>query len=420
MAGNRKARGIGRWFGRGERQQKSADIYSDIYGGLSYNLGSAAGYAERGDLSPRQAISLYGQVSPVARAVNAIAGEIIALRLGVLADGVFRYEHPALSLLARPNRDQDGTALLEDVARYWLITGNAFLLALGPVGGAPVELEVVPPQFASLGTLKDRRVTEIRLGRDYSGVTFTRREIGSAARYIHGEGNELFWLRRSNPLRPFGFGLSELSAIQSEIAQFRGTSRHNENLLDKGTRLTGVLSTDMPLDEDQFIRTKAQVEMISQGNAASGQTLLLDGGQWSFHELALSPKDMDFATLKADAASRIFANFDIPLPLVTPERMTLSNYQTALEAFYDNAVMPRAQVLLAGLSRFFRSRGVLGTAERLNVDPDSIDALKTRRAREILNIARAGVLSRNEVRAKLGYGPLDGGDELPTTTDQRP
>src|SRR5690554_3236797 len=85
--------------------------------------------------SPRDAVSLTRSGfcgNPVAyRAVSLIAEAAAALPL-VLQDRERRYQdHPALSLLERPNAQQGRAELLEALYGQLLLTGNAYLEAVG-------------------------------------------------------------------------------------------------------------------------------------------------------------------------------------------------------------------------------------------------------------------------------------------------
>lgn len=53
--------------------------------------------------------------------------------------------HPALTLLNRPNPNTSGSQFIENLIAYRLISGNAYLLAVGPKEQAPLELHLLRP-----------------------------------------------------------------------------------------------------------------------------------------------------------------------------------------------------------------------------------------------------------------------------------
>jgi phage portal protein BeeE len=53
--------------------------------------------------------------------------------------------HPVLSLLKNPNPHMNGSQFIENLITYRLISGNAYVLAIGPTGGAPMELHLLRP-----------------------------------------------------------------------------------------------------------------------------------------------------------------------------------------------------------------------------------------------------------------------------------
>lgn len=402
---------VKRWLGMGEKSvaattEKSFDL-ADYRFGLD---GQSSGITFNPDkLTPRQAMDMYQTVSPVAQAIDQIVDEFAAAAIGVRKGFETTYNHDALDLLDTPNPDHTRSQFFRALAVPYLVTGNNFITVGGPVGRVPLELTIAPPQFGTLGPVSDRHVSSIKLDANWGRAEFTRQQRRrDPARYLHGTQNELYWLQRPNSVTPWTWGYSDLTPIQSEIRQFHGVSLQNEALLNKSGRVTGVLSTEHNLNEEQFLRTQAQIEAIAR-NASDGGTLLFDGGNWKFEEMALSPKDMDFLNQKQDVSRRIFAAYNIPLPLVDTSTMTLNNYQAALEAFIDDAFFPWTIDMLGALTRLFRIRGLLSEDESLVVDPQSIQALTVRRIREAVLRGKIGATTLNEQRDHIGLERLEGG-----------
>ena len=106
---------------------------------------------------------------------------------------------------------------------------------------------------------------------------------------------------------------------------------------------------------DQFERLKCELEAAFSGSVNAGRPMLLDGGlKWQ--SMAMSPADMDFATLKSAAAREIALAFGVPPMLLgLPGDNTYSNYREANRALWRLPLLPLAQKLF-GVRRTSASR----------------------------------------------------------------
>ena len=127
--------------------------------------------------------------------------------------------------------------------------------------------------------------------------------------------------------------------------------------------------------------------------------MLLEGGL-SWQQVALSPADMDFASLKAAAARDIALAFGVPPMLLgLPGDNTYANYREANRALWRLTLLPLAgrilDGLLHGLAPWFGGKA-------LRVDPDRVPALAEDRERLWAQVSAAEFLSDEEKRAMLG------------------
>ena len=132
--------------------------------------------------------------------------------------------------------------------------------------------------------------------------------------------------------------------------------------------------------------------------------MLLEGGL-SWQSMALSPSDMDFATLKAAAARDIALAFGVPPMLLgLPGDTTYSNYREANRALWRLTLLPLADKIFGGiaqgLSPWFPDA-------RIAVDLDRVPALSEDRERLWKQVSEASFLSDEERRAMLGLAPLE-------------
>ena len=178
-------------------------------------------------------------------------------------------------------------------------------------------------------------------------------------------------------------------------------------LLDNSARLSGALvyaGAGGALSDEQFERLKTELDENFYGARNAGRPLLLEGGlDWK--ALSLSPKDMDFAAAKSDAAREIALAFGVPpLLLGLPGDNTHSNYQEANRAFWRQTIIP----LVKRTQKSFEAWLALsypGASFAANLD--GLEALAAERESEWRRVGAADFLSDDEKRTALGYAPVN-------------
>lgn len=310
--------------------------------------------------------------------------------------------HALLKLLAQPNPAQAGTALFESIYCYRLLSGNAFVHAVGPNAETPREFHVLRPDRVAViagrgGMPSAYRYTVGQQSRDYRIDPVTWR-----SRVLH--------IRQFHPLNDW-YGLSPVEAAAMSIDQHNHSSAWNQALLQNGARPSGALivksehSGGATLTEEQFTRIRAQVDEQFSGSANAGRPLLLEGGlEWK--ELSLSPRDMDFTAMRAASAREIALAFGVPPQLLgIPGDNTYSNLQEARLALWEQTVLPLVSATLSALSPWLSQ--LFNNHFVLEADTDAVPALAARNQLIWDRVERASFLSDEEKRAAVGYGKRD-------------
>jgi HK97 family phage portal protein len=316
-------------------------------------------------------------------------------------------EHRLLDLLARPNPVQGGSALLESLVGFFLISGNSYLEAAGPDQGPPRELYALRPDRMKVVP----GPTGLPGGYEYSVQgrkhLFPADALSGASAILH--------FKAFNPLDDW-YGLSPIEAAAYSIDQHNAAGVWNQALLQNSARPSGALvfsPKDGPasLSDAQFERLKAEIDEQYSGARAAGRPLLLEGGlDWK--EMSLSPKDMDFLNAKLQSARDVAAAFGVPPMLVgVPGDSTYANYREARLALWEETILPLLDFIADQLNHWLSPR--FGDHLKLAFDKDEISALSPRREEAWARVQGAEFLTLNEKRAAVGYAPLEGGDELP-------
>lgn len=369
----------------------------------------------RGITSMLQEVEYYRQCAPLNAAIQLITDELanITPYLFNVNKEEFIKTHKFLNILKFPNPDSSYQDFIKQVGSYYLITGNAYIVANGlNPNKPPKELAVIPSQYVIINPGSDGYVEnyEITYGVGQTEV-FSRFEVGTRFRYYSPDGNEIWHIKEFNPLMNINdlYGMSRLTPIIYEIEQYIQASTHNLSLLERGARPSGALRTDQPISDEQFERLQEQMSSYYQGSQNAGRMLLLENGI-EFMEMGQTNKDMDFMALKTNVTNMIYTQLKIPLPLINPEHMTLANMESAILSLYDNSVIPLIRKIYHELSLFLIPRYDDLKGYILNYSQEEITALQPRRTDNLQKMAALNILTINELRAQTGYESIEGGD----------
>lgn len=357
--------------------------------------------------SARDAVSLVKtgfQANPMGfRAVKLISEAAAALPL-ILQDAIQRFEqHPILTLIARPNGAQTRAELLEAIYGHLLLSGNAYIEAVGHTG-LPAELHV----------LRTDRMAVVP-GADGWPMAYDYTVGGRTHRFAMGpDAQPICHLKTFHP-QDDHYGLSPLQAAAVAVDVHNSASAWSKALLDNAARPSGAIvyrgaDGQSQLSSDQYDRLVSEIESNHQGARNAGRPMLLEGGlDWK--PMGFSPSDMEFQKTKEAAGREIATAFGIPPMLMgIPGDATYANYQEANRAFYRLTVLPLAARVTAGLSAWLS--GFTGEAVDLRPDLDQIPALATERDAQWLRVGAADFLTPQEKRVLLGM-PALAADPMP-------
>ena len=355
--------------------------------------------------SPRDTVSLTRTGfagNPVGfRSVKLIAEAAAALPL-VCQDGCQRFEtHPVLALMARPNGAQGRAELLEALYAQLLLSGNAYVEAVGADEGVPLELHV----------LRSDRMSVVP-GADGWPVAYEYAVGGRKHRFDATQGAVVCHLRNFHP-QDDHYGFSPMQAAATAVDVHNSASRWSKALLDNAARPSGAIiykgaDGQGSMTNDQYERLVNEMESHHQGARNAGRPMLLEGGlDWK--PMGFSPSDMEFQKTKEAAAREIALAFGVPPMLLgIAGDATYANYQEAHRAFYRLTVLPLATRVTATLAHWLS--GFSGDVVELKPDLDQVPALSAERDAQWARVAGADFLSMGEKRALLGL-PVVAADE---------
>lgn len=325
-----------------------------------------------------------------------LANPIAQRSVRLLAEGIgqapLTCSDPRLAALVTAT--SAGQSLIETLAANLLLHGNGYIHIIKDASGASVELFALRP---------DR----VKVVLDSQGwpCAYEYAVTGSGVRLpIEDEDGwpTLIAMRTMHP-REDHRGAGALEAAWQAVLIHNAATAWNRSLLENAARPSGALVYETgdgaTLATEQFERLKRELDIAFTGAANAGRPMLLDGGlKWQ--TMALSPADMDFATLKSAAARDIAIAFGVPPMLLgLPGDNTYANYREASRALWRLTLLPLAEKMFAalreGLAPWFPEAD-------LRIDLDRVPALSEDRERLWSQVSDADFLSRAEKRQMLG------------------
>lgn len=328
-----------------------------------------------------------------------LANPIAQRSVRLLAEGIGQapLHCPDPRLAALVTATSAGQSLIETLAAHLLLHGNGYVQILKDAAGVPVELFALRPE----------RVRVV-LGHTGWPCGYEYCVAGNTTRLpLEDEDGwpGVIAIRAMHPLDDHS-GAGALEAAWQAVLIHNAATAWNRALLENAARPSGALVYETgdgaTLAHEQFERLKRELDLAFAGAANAGRPMLLDGGlKWQ--SMALSPADMDFATLKSAAARDIALAFGVPPMLLgLPGDNTYSNYREANRALWRLTLLPLAEKIFAalreGLAPWFPDC-------QLGIDLDRVPALSEDRERLWSQISDADFLTRAEKRQMLGFAP---------------
>ncbi len=336
------------------------------------------------------------------RAVKLIIEAAAAVPL-VLQDGERRYElHPMLRLVRRPNLAQGQAELLESLFGQLLLSGNAYVEAVGGENGLPAELHV----------LRSDRMSVVP-GKDGWPEGYEYAVGGRKHRFVLADGTSpICHIKNFHP-QDDHYGLSPLQAAAAAIDVHNSASAWSKALLDNAARPSGAIiyrggDGQSTLSQDQYDRLLTEMESYHMGARNAGRPMLLEGGlDWK--PMGFSPSDMEFHKTKEAAAREIAVSFGVPPMLLgIPGEATYANYQEANRGFYRYTVLPLVSRVTAALAHWLSE--FAGEVLELRPDLDQLPALAHERETQWRRVSEADFLTDAEKRTLLGLPKLSDED----------
>lgn len=335
-------------------------------------------------------------MSAVWRAVNLIAGTCASLPLHAFTedDAGTQTRVPgsqaASRLLAVPHPDLTPFELWEIVYTHLALWGNAYLRKLRNPLGQIVELWPIHPSRVKAGRAKD--MTKVYVIDGNLDNPYTDDGI------LHIPG--------------FGYdgvlGLSPIQCARQGIGMGLAAEEYGARLFGSGSLMSGLLTTDRQLTQDQATALKDRWRDKHQGLQNAHEVAVLDNGA-KFQPLSMPPEDAQFIESRRFQVAEVARLFGVP-PHMLMETDRSTSWGTGIEQQGIGFVVYTLRPWLTRVEqRVTRILTPQATYAQYSVE-GLLRGDSAQRATFYTQMFNIGVYSTNDIRRLENQAPVPGGD----------
>lgn len=307
-------------------------------------------------------------------------------------------KHELLNLLAKPNDLLTGEQFFALWSKYVDIYGKAFILILKEgFSNRKISLELLDPRkckanFNKLGEF---------IGIDYNGKTNA---------YI---SQDIIYDYNPDPDNPKE-GISLLRAGANLLQTQIDLDAINAQLIKSGGKIDGIINfKSEQIGAEQMIEFREKYKEQLENKEDFGNLVFL-GGDASYQKTSLSPEELGYLNTRKAILNDICILTDVPQALMGAlENIKYDNAQASINIFLRETITPLIRQKIHKLNE-----KVQLIPEELELSFDDPAPEDIERKLKINNSAFKGkYLTINEMRANVGYNEIEGGDELPKTSN---
>lgn len=311
--------------------------------------------------------------------------------------------HPLWRLLNdEPNPYMSGFTFRESMLTDCLLFGNAYAYIERDASARPVALQKLRPDLVFV----ERGPNNAPQYHYHAGTNGGSRAL---------QGFDIFHLSGPGSDGLLGDPLIYLAreVIGLEIVTTRYVSRFFQN----GGRPAGALTTPGTLSPEALDRLRQSWQALHSGAENAGRVAILEAGM-KFEKMALDADEAQLLELRSYCREQIAAAFGVPPHMVGDS--TKQSYASAEQADMEYV----KHCLGAWASRLERevSRKLIvndpGVSTRISFDELMRGDMQARFS-SYNTALQAGFLTINEVRAREGLPPVDGGDRIRVPLNQQ-
>jgi HK97 family phage portal protein len=226
--------------------------------------------------------------------------------------------------------------------------------------------------------------------------------------YVSYEPHEIMHFRIDDPDNDL-YGLSPLASLEGSVAQDLLAQNYNASFF-QNSGITGTIISVKGVDKEEIQRNRQFLMDNYTGPDAAHKPVFLEGEAVTVTKSVVSHTDMGFLEGRKFIILEILAVLDVPPAKVgIMESANRSNSKEQDKSFRSEAVSPLQYIVESVINGQF-IKPILGVDNTIFVHSEG----DTRDAVELMNYYTKGIawgiFNANEVRAKMGMAPVEGGE----------
>ena len=335
---------------------------------------------------------LYRSISLIAEAVASVDWTLYQKQANGDREEVV--QHPFLDLWKSPNPYMTHEVFLESQQQHIELTGEAYWLILPNAAGFPAELWPLRPDT----------VEPIRDAKEF------------IAGYLYRTGKErvrlppeqVVCVKQPSPLDIYR-GVGIVQALFSDLDSERLAALYNRNFFNNSAEPGGVIQFEQELTPAEFDRIQRHWGSLHRGVNNAHRVAVLERGEWK--ERKNTQSDMQFEQGRRLARDLIAGAFGIPLTMLgVSESVNRANAEAGEVVFSRWVVKTKLRRIKGAVNTRLLPWYGDPSLEIDFTDPTPED--KEYNLNEAERGYRGKFLTRNEARARVGEGEVEGGDEF--------
>ena len=281
--------------------------------------------------SPTQFFNAYKKSSAVSIPINLVAENFAQVNPVLMNQetGEIQQSHEILDLMRRPHALFSRSLWLETMAKYFLIAGEAPVVALGGITKPPLMLQPINPKHLQVradnatGLPSSWKI----IGRALKG-TYTSRPIDLGRFFTDGTDRALKVIRSfSTEDDSLLRGQSKLVSAAKDVWQQLQGSDYNLSLLRQGGRASLIFQFKKQLKPEVFRDRRDQILEQTAGVDNAGRVIVTHGGELNITEASASNRDMEYQAGMQSARNVLSQTYKVPIVLMTTDASTFNNFE---------------------------------------------------------------------------------------------
>lgn len=305
-------------------------------------------------------------------------------------------------VLRKPNRFQNRIQFFENWVNSKLARGNTYVLKRRDGRGVVVELYILCPDRVRPLVSDDGQVfyelSVDNLADIAEDVIVPAREI------IHDRFNCLF-----HPL----VGISPLYASALAATQGTNIQRSSTRLAANGVRPSGILTAPGRITPDQAAAVKEVWETKYAGAEGANKVAVL-GDNMKFEALTMTAEDAQLIEQLKYTAEVVCSTYHVPPYKIGLRDPTFNNVQALNVEYYSQCLQSHIEAIELCLDEGLGiGEGIVTNGQTYGTEFDTDNLLRMDSVTQMDVLEKSkGKLTVNEQRAKLGEGPVEGGNTV--------